>query len=122
MTGFRKPGGSEVVEHAGLENIQCETCHGPGSLHAEHPEKAGKPFAIRRDVPAEVCLQCHTPEHSDTFDYEAYLRDILGPEHGDGRRSLLGPGPTGRELRAAALEKAGGACKKMAPADAPASK
>lgn len=122
VTGFRKPGGSEVVEHAGLEDIQCETCHGPGSIHAEHPEKAGKPFAIRRDVPAEVCLQCHTPEHSDTFNYEAYLRDILGPEHGEGRRSLLGPGPTGRELRATALEKAGGACKKMAPADAPASK
>lgn len=120
VTGFREPGGSEVVEHVGLENVQCEQCHGPGSLHAERPEKAGKPFAIRREVAVDTCLTCHTPEHSDTFNYEAYLRDILGPEHGEGRRALLGAGPTGHELRAAALEKAGGACKKMAPADAPA--
>lgn len=120
VTGFRKPGGSEVVEHVGLEDVQCEVCHGPGSLHTERPEKGGKAFGIRRDTPVEVCLECHTPEHSDTFNYEAYLRDVLGAEHGEGKRALLGPGPTGRELRAAGLEKAGGACKKMmAPADAP---
>lgn len=113
VTGFRQPGGSEVVELAGLEDVQCEVCHGPGSIHADTPEKAGKAFGIRREVPVDVCLQCHTPEHSDTFDYEAYLRDVLGAEHGAGRRALLGEGPTGRELRAAALEKAGGACKKM---------
>lgn len=112
VTGFREPGGSEVVEVAGLEDVQCEVCHGPGSIHAETPEKAGKPFAIRREAAKDVCLQCHTPEHSDTFDYEAYLRDVLGASHGAGRRALLGDGPTGRELRAAALAKAGGACKK----------
>lgn len=112
VTGFRQPGGSEVVELAGLENIQCEVCHGPGSAHADQPEKAGKPVGIRREATIEVCSQCHTPEHSDTFQYEAYLRDILGAGHGDARRGMLGEGPTGRELRAAALEKAGGACKK----------
>jgi hypothetical protein len=112
VTGFREPGGSEVVELAGLQDVQCEVCHGPGSVHTKTPEKAGKPFGIRRDAAAEVCLGCHTPEHSDTFQYEAYLRDILGPEHGPERRAQLGEGPTGRELRSAALEKAGGACKK----------
>ena len=56
---------------------------------------------------------CHTPEHSDTFDYEAYLRDILGPGHGEKAREKLGEGPTGHELRQAGLKKAGGACKKM---------
>lgn len=112
VTGFRQPGGSEVVELAGLDAVQCEVCHGPGSIHAETPEKAGRPFGIRREAPVEVCLQCHTPEHSDTFNYEAYLRDVLGPAHGAGRRALLGEGPTGRELRAAGLEKAGGGCKK----------
>jgi hypothetical protein len=113
VTGFRQPGGSEVVEVAGLEDVQCEVCHGPGSIHAETPEKAGKPFGIRREAPVEVCLQCHTEEHSDTFNYEAYLRDVLGAGHGVGRRALLGDGPTGRELRAAGLEKAGGACPKQ---------
>ncbi|MCY1072380.1 multiheme c-type cytochrome [Nannocystis sp. RBIL2] len=113
VTGFRQPGGSEVVEVAGLEDVQCEVCHGPGSIHAETPEKAGKAFGIRREAAVDVCLGCHTAEHSDTFNYEAYLRDVLGAGHGEGRRALLGDGPTGRELRAAGLEKAGGACPKQ---------
>ena len=61
----------------------------------------------------ELCQQCHSPEHSDTFDYAAYLRDVLGPTHGPERRAALGEGPTGRELRAAGLAAAGGGCKKM---------
>lgn len=113
VTGFREPSGAEVVENAGLQDVQCEQCHGPGSAHVDSPEKRGKPFGIRRDPGVEVCLQCHTPEHSDTFDYAAYMRDVLGPAHGPERRAALGAGPTGRELRAAGLAKAGGGCKKM---------
>lgn len=113
VTGFRQPGGSEVVENAALQDIQCEQCHGPGSLHVAEPERKGKPNAIRRHAEVDVCLQCHTPEHSDTFNYEAYMRDILAPVHGPDRKSSLGPGPTGRELRAAGLAAAGGGCKKM---------
>ncbi|HEY0135074.1 MAG TPA: multiheme c-type cytochrome [Nannocystis sp.] len=113
VTGFREPGGSEVVENAGLQNVQCEQCHGPGSAHVAMPEKRGKANAIRRDASVEVCQSCHTPEHSDTFEYAAYLRDVLSPEHGPERRAALGEGPTGRELRAAGLAAAGGGCKKM---------
>jgi hypothetical protein len=113
VTGFRKPGGSEVVKNEGLRDVQCETCHGPGSLHVEEPEKGGKAHAIVLDSPESVCAECHTPEHSDTFAYEAYLRDVLGEGHAPKRREALGDGPTGRELRAAGLAKAGGACKKM---------
>jgi hypothetical protein len=112
VTGFRQPGGSEVVENAGLIDVQCETCHGPSSLHVEDGgEKAG---LTKLQAPQELCAtECHTPEHSDTFDYEAYLRDILGPGHGEKAREKLGDGPTGHELRQAGLKKAGGACKKM---------
>jgi hypothetical protein len=109
VTGFRQPGGSEVVENHNLQAVQCEQCHGPGSLHVEDPSAAN----IRREAPSSVCLGCHTEEHSDTFEYDAYLRDILGPGHGPEARAKLGEGPTGRELRAAGLEKAGGGCKKM---------
>ncbi len=108
VTGFRKPGGSEVVENQGLRNVQCEVCHGPGSLHAED----GDTRLVERAAPQTVCAACHTPEHSDTFDYRAYLRDILGPGHGEQARKALGDGPTGHELRAAGLAKAGGACPK----------
>lgn len=113
VTGFRRPGGSEVVENAGLRDVQCEQCHGPGSLHADEPTDASdRPLHIERSAPIEVCLECHTPEHSDTFDYEAYLRDVLGPGHGARAREGLGDGPTGRQLRSAAIEKAGGSCTK----------
>lgn len=113
VTGFRKPGGSEVVENAGLVDVQCEVCHGPGSKHVEEPDKDGKALNILLDSPETVCSECHTPEHSDTFDYSSYLRDIVGVGHGKQRREKLGDGPTGSELRAAGLAKAGGACKKM---------
>lgn len=109
VTGFRKPGGSEVVENHDLRDIQCEQCHGPGSLHVEDPSTDN----ITLEAPSSVCLECHTPEHSDTFDYEPYLRDVLGEGHGADARAALGDGPTGRELRKAGLEKAGGGCKKM---------
>ncbi len=108
VTGFRKPGGSEVVENELLRAVQCEQCHGPGSAHVEDPVADN----IAREAPISLCTECHTPEHSDTFEYDAYLRDVLGEGHGAEKRASLGQGPTGRELRAAGLAKAGGACKK----------
>ncbi len=109
VTGFRQPGGSEVVENEGLRSVQCEQCHGPGGRHIDDPEGVRLPA----QTPSKVCAECHTPEHSDTFDYEAYLRDILGEGHGAQARTRLGAGPTGKQLREAGLAKAGGACKKM---------
>lgn len=109
VTGFREPGGSEVVENEGLQSVQCEQCHGPGSLHVEDPSSAN----IRLEAPSSVCLSCHTPEHSDTFDYLPYLRDVLSPAHGAEAWAKLGEGKTGRELRAEGLARAGGGCKKM---------
>lgn len=111
VTGFRQPGGSEVVENAHLQAIQCEQCHGPGSLHVEEPTRRGKAYGITLQTPESLCLSCHTPEHSDTFAYIPYLRDVLGAGHGEQARKQLGDGPTGRELRAAGFAKAGGACK-----------
>jgi Cytochrome c554 and c-prime len=107
VTGWDKPGGSTLGHNDTLRDVQCETCHGPGSIHVA---KGGleKPFAIKRAPPDDLCaMQCHTKEHSDTFQYEAYLRDIVGPGHGEAVRKKLGDGPTGAQLRKAALDKAG---------------
>jgi len=112
VTGWRKPGGSELVENAGLRDVQCEVCHGPGSLHVEDGGDDLKKIQLK--TTSSLCSgECHTPEHSDTFDYEPYLRDVLGPGHGEAARKALGDGPTGAELRKAGLAKAGGPCKKM---------
>ncbi|MCA9529129.1 MAG: hypothetical protein KC543_03205 [Myxococcales bacterium] len=80
VTGYMKPGGSTVTHNLGgaLENVGCENCHGPGSAHVKDPSV---PMA-RTDPPESVCLQCHTPEHSDRFNYEAYRRSLLVPGHG----------------------------------------
>ncbi len=112
VTGFRQPGGSELVENEGLRDVQCEVCHGPGSLHVD--DGGADPKRITLATTEQLCAgQCHTPEHSDTFDYVPYLRDVLGKGHGAEARAKLGEGKTGAELRKAGLERAGGACKKM---------
>jgi hypothetical protein len=107
VTGYQKPGGSNLGHNDKLRNVQCEVCHGPSSIHVA---KGGeeKPPKVVRNPPKEMCArECHTKEHSDTFQYEAYLRDIVGPGHGEELRKKLGDGPTGAQLRKAALDKAG---------------
>jgi len=105
VTGYGEIGGSSLGFSKGLENIQCEACHGPGSIHVE---KRGleKPLALRTRTPESVCAHCHNEKHSDTFRYEAYLRDIIGPGHGEDARDDLGAGPTAKDLRRAAEKRA----------------
>ncbi len=57
---------------ATLANVQCEVCHGPGGEHAAQPAREN----IRKEVPAKVCLECHTPDHSDHFVYEDRLPKV----------------------------------------------
>ncbi len=109
VTGWEEPGGASMASNETLRDVQCETCHGPGSKHVDADEADLK--TTIRLAPAEgMCAgQCHTPEHSDTFDRVPYLRDVLGPGHGEKARAILGSGVTGRELRAAGLARAGAA-------------
>jgi hypothetical protein len=107
VTGWDKPGGSNLAHNDKLRDVQCETCHGPGSIHVT---KGGleKPSAVKLAPAPDLCAtQCHTKEHSDTFQLEAYLRDVMGPGHGEAARKKLGDGPTGAQLRKAGFDKAG---------------
>ncbi len=79
VTGYDRPGGSTVTHVDDLKDVQCEVCHGPGSLHAAKPEKVQVPVA--KPGP-DVCLTCHHPPHVHTFDAKAKMAEILGPGHG----------------------------------------
>ncbi len=105
VTGYGEVGGSSLGYTRGLQNIQCEVCHGPGSIHVERHGKE-TPFAVHLKTPESVCIHCHNEKHSDTFQYQAYLRDVIGPGHGEDARDALGPGPTGKSLRHAARARA----------------
>lgn len=63
--------------------VQCESCHGAGSVHSRLPARG----TIRREVPAQVCLACHTPSqspgyHADPAGYQARVVHREGPRAG----------------------------------------
>lgn len=80
VTGYDKPGGSTVTAVAGLEDVQCEDCHGAGSQHVDDPYSF--PLPDKDKVGESVCTQCHHPPHTSVFDFKARIDKILGPGHG----------------------------------------
>ncbi len=77
-TGYGKAGGSILGAMKNLKTVQCESCHGPGSIHAED----GEVETITREVPASLCVGCHNEKHSTGFDYQKYRSRLLVPGHG----------------------------------------
>ncbi len=57
------------------QTVGCEVCHGPGKQHLSSPEE----MAPLRLPPAEVCMQCHTPDQDNNFDYQKKLAAIACP-------------------------------------------
>jgi hypothetical protein len=47
---------SEPMKDSAHGFIECESCHGPGSIHASSPS----PGNITVDIPSSLCGQCHT--------------------------------------------------------------
>jgi hypothetical protein len=79
VTGFEKPGGvCRVDKVEGRKDVGCESCHGPGSLHAAEPSDAN----IVAKPDQALCVTCHNPENSPHFDFPTYLPQILGKGHG----------------------------------------
>lgn len=79
VTGYERPGGSTVTFVEGLKDVQCESCHGPGSLHVD--DESGDTITL---TPAEsVCKKCHHPPHvADDWDVKEAWQHIIGEGHG----------------------------------------
>lgn len=79
VTGYEVPGGSTVTFVEGLKNVQCENCHGAGSIHVKEKTKA----SITRVPNETLCSKCHHPPHvADDWDVKQAWPLILGPGHG----------------------------------------
>ena len=79
VVGYQQAGGfCRIKDVAGFEDVGCENCHGPGSIHADNSE----PDSIVLKSTETTCAgECHVPEHSDAFDYVKYLKEVTGPGH-----------------------------------------
>lgn len=68
-TGHGIPGGFVSYEKTPrLSDVQCEGCHGPGSVHAELRTKGG--FLAGTDRPTQLkrmCTACHTSRWNRSF-------------------------------------------------------
>jgi hypothetical protein len=79
VTGYGRPGGvCRVDKVEGRKDVGCESCHGPGSIHADEPTKTN----IRTRADEALCVTCHNPENSPYFNFASYLPKVLGPGHG----------------------------------------
>ncbi len=79
--GYDKSGGYCRVQDAPKSgDVGCETCHGPGAGHSLNPKVKNGAFIAKPQ--SEDCESCHTPEHSDLFDFETYNGKIIVPGHG----------------------------------------
>ena len=73
VVGYGTPHGYKLgAPEQTLANVQCEVCHGPGAEHVQAPTAAN----IRLQVPEKICLECHTPDHSDHFVYAERLPKV----------------------------------------------
>ncbi|HEY3500060.1 MAG TPA: multiheme c-type cytochrome [Polyangiaceae bacterium] len=79
VTGYQAPGGSTVVHVEGLENVQCEVCHGPGSRHIANPaDKA----LIKIPERTQCAAECHHPPHvKPSWSVDEAWKKIVGPGH-----------------------------------------
>ncbi len=81
-TGYGEAGGFvDTTETPDLVGVQCENCHGPGSLYKKFSVMKDHEKAVAAGLyeqTEEVCTKCHTEEQSPDFDYETARKDPKG--------------------------------------------
>ena len=67
-----RPGVKSITDVTGIESVQCESCHAPGSRH-NNPE-----IRTRASV-SETCLKCHDPKNSPKFLFPTWQPRVRCP-------------------------------------------
>ncbi len=66
VTAYLRPTGfSPQYPRPALRGVQCEQCHGMGSLHGAAPET----YRLNRIPGTSICLSCHTKDRDSRFDF-----------------------------------------------------
>lgn len=74
VTGYEKDGGFIDMDLTPeMAGVQCEACHGPGSVHIEDPS-----VDMIKDGGAELCRKCHTEKQDPGFKYEEKVKHVHG--------------------------------------------
>lgn len=69
-TGHGKKGGFTSKEATpDLADVGCETCHGPGSAHAESGERK----LITRRPSTHICASCHSSQRIQDFKFKPLI-------------------------------------------------
>jgi len=67
--GFGQEGGFvDEQTTPGMGGVQCESCHGPGSLHVQGGGDKTKILGYPKALAAQVCGKCHTGSHQPHYD------------------------------------------------------
>jgi len=88
--GFNVPGGyCRTADVDFRTDVQCESCHGPGSLHVENGDPAR---IVSAGITESTCRACHHVPHiptTESFVFDDKLTHVLGPGHGQQRYDAL---------------------------------
>ncbi len=69
-------GYKDESETPNMAKIGCEVCHGPSYRHSYHDNIQQLRPSPSNPNPRESCLECHTWEHCDNFDFKTFWPKI----------------------------------------------
>jgi hypothetical protein len=76
VVGYNQPGGyKDQATSAPMVNVQCESCHGMGSMHDALKTSP-------RKITEQTCRICHTKEWSPAFDMAVFLPHVAHKDTG----------------------------------------